>query len=113
MTRTDGLGATAATSGTAVVAGVVDLQSDTPDHLDRASAAAMAGDRQPVLDRASQALADEIGIDMPSARQIVDYLAGARAALGELPTQDTLILERFFDESGGMQLVLHALRQAG
>src|SRR4029453_7423651 len=28
--------------------------------------------------------------------------------LGTLPTQDTLILERFFDESGGMQLVLHA-----
>ena len=30
------------------------------------------------------------------------------AALGVLPTQETLVLERFFDESGGMQLVLHA-----
>src|SRR5204863_9855165 len=29
-------------------------------------------------------------------------------ALGALPTQNTLVLERFFDESGGMQLVLHA-----
>jgi ATP-dependent Lhr-like helicase len=36
------------------------------------------------------------------------YLAEGRAALGALPTQDTLVLERFFDESGGMQLVLHA-----
>ena len=30
------------------------------------------------------------------------------ASLGTLPTQETLVLERFFDESGGMQLVLHA-----
>ncbi|ARP81270.1 ATP-dependent DNA helicase [Bordetella genomosp. 8] len=60
------------------------------------------------LQWASETLAAEIGIDSASARQIVDYLARARASLGELPTQDTLILERFFDESGGMQLVLHA-----
>ena len=36
------------------------------------------------------------------------YLAAARAALGVLPTLETLVLERFFDESGGMQLVIHA-----
>ena len=40
--------------------------------------------------------------------QLVAYLAEARRMLGALPTQDTLIAERFFDESGGMQLVLHA-----
>ena len=40
--------------------------------------------------------------------QIVAYLAEAQAPLGVVPTQDTLIAERFFDESGGMQLVLHA-----
>jgi ATP-dependent Lhr-like helicase len=40
--------------------------------------------------------------------QLVAYLADARRALGVIPTQDTLVLERFFDESGGMQLVLHA-----
>jgi ATP-dependent Lhr-like helicase len=38
----------------------------------------------------------------------VNYLAEARVALGTLPTQKRLVLERFFDESGGMQLVLHA-----
>ena len=36
------------------------------------------------------------------------YLAAARAALGALPTQRTLIFERFFDEAGGMQLVIHS-----
>ena len=40
--------------------------------------------------------------------QLVDYLAEARRMLGAVPTQDTLVVERFFDESGGMQLVLHA-----
>ncbi|MEP7207976.1 MAG: ATP-dependent DNA helicase, partial [Casimicrobiaceae bacterium] len=40
--------------------------------------------------------------------QLVEYLAAAKTALGVLPTQDTIVLERFFDESGGMQLVIHA-----
>jgi ATP-dependent Lhr-like helicase len=53
-------------------------------------------------------LASEIGIDVEPARQIVEYLARARAALSVLPTQDTLVMERFFDESGGTQLVIHA-----
>ena len=39
---------------------------------------------------------------------IVDYLAAGRAVLGAMPTQDLLVLERFFDETGGMQLVLHS-----
>ena len=39
---------------------------------------------------------------------MVGYLDDGRRALGVLPTQKTLVLERFFDESGGMQLVLHA-----
>ena len=38
----------------------------------------------------------------------MSYLAEGRRALGVIPSQDTLVLERFFDESGGMQLVLHA-----
>ena len=53
-------------------------------------------------------LAVETGIPIAAAEQIVAYLAESRRALGVLPTQDTLVLERFFDESGGMQLVLHA-----
>jgi len=52
--------------------------------------------------------AAETGVARPAAEQVIAYLAAGRDALGALPTQDTLILERFFDESGGMQLVLHA-----
>ena len=36
------------------------------------------------------------------------YLAAAHAALGSLPTQQTIVFERFFDEAGGMQLVIHS-----
>jgi ATP-dependent helicase Lhr and Lhr-like helicase len=48
------------------------------------------------------------GIAEPAARQLVDYLAAAHAALGALPTRDTIVLERFFDETGGAQLVIHS-----
>jgi ATP-dependent Lhr-like helicase len=50
----------------------------------------------------------ETGIERDAADEAVSYLAGGRRALGVIPSQDTLVLERFFDESGGMQLVLHA-----
>ena len=48
------------------------------------------------------------GIDAEAARQIVDHLAGAQAVLGALPTQQRIVMERFFDQSGGMQLVIHS-----
>ena len=53
-------------------------------------------------------LVEEIGIAAPAAEQLVEYLTAAHAALGCLPTQDTVVLERFFDEAGGMQLVIHS-----
>ncbi|OOG43560.1 DEAD/DEAH box helicase [Rhodanobacter sp. C05] len=52
-------------------------------------------------------LADQLGLKEAATQQLVDYLARAKAALGVLPTQHTLVLERFFDESGGTQLVIH------
>jgi ATP-dependent Lhr-like helicase len=67
-----------------------------------------AGHGMDGVEHACQCLAEETGIGLAAARQIVEYLARARAALGVLPTQDTLVMERFFDESGGMQLVLHS-----
>lgn len=60
------------------------------------------------LDRAVAWLIEHLGLQDAAARQIVEYLARSRAALGALPTRDTLVMERFFDESGGMQLVLHS-----
>jgi ATP-dependent helicase Lhr and Lhr-like helicase len=52
-------------------------------------------------------LTDVVGLGEQEATQIYAYLASAHAALGCLPTQDTVIFERFFDEAGGMQLVIH------
>jgi ATP-dependent Lhr-like helicase len=53
-------------------------------------------------------LAAECGISQTAAIEIATYFDESRRALGELPTQETIIAERFFDESGGMQLVIHA-----
>jgi ATP-dependent Lhr-like helicase len=53
-------------------------------------------------------LVSETGLSSDAAEQLLEYLSAGRAALGVIPTQQTLVLERFFDESGGMQLVLHA-----
>src|SRR5262249_49882767 len=61
------------------------------------------GGRTPLARPAGQARIPE-----PAAQQLVEYLASARAALEGLPTQDNIVLERFFDEAGGMQLVIHS-----
>ncbi|MDH4248621.1 MAG: DEAD/DEAH box helicase, partial [Deltaproteobacteria bacterium] len=50
----------------------------------------------------------EKGLDGPAALQLAEYLASIRAALGVMPTQRTLVTERFFDEGGGMQMVIHS-----
>jgi ATP-dependent helicase Lhr and Lhr-like helicase len=53
-------------------------------------------------------LKSECGLDDAGAGQIVEYILAGRAVLRAVPTQTTIIAERFFDESGGMQLVIHA-----
>jgi len=50
----------------------------------------------------------ECGLDAAVAREIALYLDEGRRALGTVPTRARLVLERFFDESGGAQLVLHS-----
>jgi len=57
---------------------------------------------------ATVALTTTIGVDDEAARQIVDHLARSLAVLGALPTQERIVIERFFDASGGMQLVVHS-----
>lgn len=57
---------------------------------------------------ALQWLQEECGLDRRGAEQAVAYVAAGRTVLGTVPTQQTVIAERFFDEGGGMQLVLHA-----
>ena len=59
-------------------------------------------------EEAVERLEAEGGLEPPAAFHLVHYLADAKRALGSLPTLETLVLERFFDEAGGMQLILHA-----
>ena len=53
-------------------------------------------------------LKEECSLDDAGAEQIIEYVVAGRAVLGTVPTQQTIVAERFFDESGGMQLVIHA-----
>ncbi len=60
------------------------------------------------LDAAVAWLVQDYALPRSAAEQIAAYLAEGKRALGVVPTAETLVLERFFDEAGGMQLVLHA-----
>ena len=53
-------------------------------------------------------LAREMQLPAEAAEQLSDYFSDAYRSLGAIPSQQTLVMERFFDESGGMQLVLHS-----
>ena len=53
-------------------------------------------------------LMSECGLDEAAARQLAEWLALGVRQLGGAPTQDRVVVERFFDETGGQQLVLHA-----
>ncbi|HVX00204.1 MAG TPA: hypothetical protein VHA52_07205, partial [Candidatus Babeliaceae bacterium] len=48
------------------------------------------------------------GLDQAGAEQLLEYIQQGKAVLGAVPTQQAVIAERFFDESGGMQLIIHA-----
>jgi ATP-dependent helicase Lhr and Lhr-like helicase len=59
-------------------------------------------------DRAQEYLTAQVRIAPEAATQIIDYFAGAKGVLGLLPTQQRIVFERFFDETGGTQLVIHS-----
>ena len=63
---------------------------------------------QPTACSLAHWLTNEVGLSDAAASQVIAYLASAHAALGCLPTQQTIVFERFFDEAGGMQLVIHS-----
>jgi len=86
---------------------VSDLPDDSQPFED--SPASAIGSGKPVdLEPAIKYLTNDVGISRVAAEQIVEYLAGAKIVLGVMPSQDNLVLERFFDDSGSMQLVLHS-----
>ena len=84
---------------------VCDLLGWLARRFEAAGASATDGD---VRTRFVHELVERIGVGTDAAEQIVDYLCTAHSALGALPDRDTVVLERFFDESGGMQLVIHS-----
>ena len=59
-------------------------------------------------ERAFSFLTEECGLDAAGAKQAIAYVEAGVASLNALPTQQTVVAERFFDEAGGMQLVIHA-----
>src|SRR5262249_24800441 len=56
----------------------------------------------------SEWMGKELRLPPDAAEQLGDYFSDAYRSLGAIPSQQTLVMERFFDESGGMQLVLHS-----
>ena len=62
----------------------------------------------PVVAEAVSWLREECGLDLSGAEQLIQYTLEGRTVLGDVPTQTTIIAERFFDEGGGMQLIIHA-----
>jgi len=60
------------------------------------------------LDAARAHVEKACRLEHDAAEQLVQYLAAALGELGTLPTGDDIVFERFFDEAGGMQMVVHA-----
>ena len=89
---------------TEMSAAVSKLRAAVAPRLPECGAARKDGE----LDEATRFLEGEYFLSHQAAAQIANYLCEAKRSLGVIPTTDVIALERFFDESGGMQLVLHA-----
>ncbi len=63
---------------------------------------------QPEVAVATAWLMESCGVCASGAQQLIAYIVTGRAALGAVPSKTTIIAERFFDDGGGMQLILHA-----
>ena len=65
-------------------------------------------ERGPVLEKLADWFMTQAPLSRAGALQLAAYFYDACKALGALPSEKTIIMERFFDESGGMQLVIHS-----
>ncbi|HEX5419246.1 MAG TPA: helicase-related protein, partial [Gammaproteobacteria bacterium] len=80
-------------------------------HIDEAlegQGAKAERDAAPGVSAAAARLTAELRLSPPAAEQLGAYLAAGKAALGTLPTQETIVFERFFDETGDAHLVIHS-----
>jgi ATP-dependent Lhr-like helicase len=86
---------------------VAELRREISERLQGISPVALSP-KTPQVAETIAWLADECGLDESGATQSIQYILEGRAVLGDVPTQSTVIAERFFDEAGGMQLIIHA-----
>jgi len=86
---------------------LADLRQEISDRLPNISPVGFSP-TQAVVAETIAWLKEECGLDDAGAEQIIEYILQGRAVLGSVPTQQTIIAERFFDEGGGMQLIIHA-----
>src|SRR5205814_7064239 len=87
--------------------------AEFPGTLETAGVAADWKVRAPADDKSIRpALADwlqrETGLSETGSQQLAEYFSATYQSLGVVPSQRKIVLERFFDESGGMQLVIHS-----
>lgn len=87
---------------------VADLRQKISDMLPLNSGLITENLSDPVIKQTLDWLQTHCGLDQAGAEQLLEYIRQGRAILGAVPTQQTVIAERFFDESGGMQLIIHA-----
>ena len=86
---------------------VADLRQQISDMLPNNSPVGFSPS-QPEISATISWLKAQCGVDDSGAEQMIEYILQGRAVLGTVPTQKTIIAERFFDEGGGMQLVIHS-----
>jgi ATP-dependent Lhr-like helicase len=86
---------------------VGDLRQEISERLRHTSPVGFSA-TQPEVASVVGFLKEECGLNDSGAEQMIEYVLQGRAVLGAVPTQTTVIAERFFDEGGGMQLVIHA-----
>ncbi|HTV81036.1 MAG TPA: DEAD/DEAH box helicase [Acidobacteriaceae bacterium] len=85
--------------------------SELREEIDRRTRSVLPGyvtQTMPEVAEAAAFLKKECGLDEAGAEQLIAYVAAGRAVLGMVPSVTTIVAERFFDEGGGMQLILHA-----
>lgn len=86
---------------------VAELREKISDMLPNAAPSGLSRDSAG-MEQAIAWMREECGVDQAGAEQLAEYIIAGRASLGAVPTQQAIVAERFFDESGGMQLVIHA-----
>src|SRR5438067_5982368 len=80
------------------------LRAEISDRIDERGSDAGGDARAPSI----KWLVDEVGISHGAAEQIADYLLTTKLALGVIPTQKDIVVERFFDQNGSTHVVIHA-----